>query len=148
MSGPYDDLINLPHPTPPGHPRMSALDRAAQFSPFAALAGFEEAIRETARWTDQRAELDETAKSALDQQLSLLAKAADRHPEASVTYFLPDPKKSGGRYITAAGRIKSVDNSGKRVIMEDGKSIPMEDILRIDCAILPAADPINHLTEA
>lgn len=141
MSGPYDDIIGLPHPTPPGRPRMSALDRAAQFSPFAALAGFEEAIRETARWTEERAELDETAKSALNQQLSLLADAAGRRPEASISYFLPDEKKSGGRYITVAGRIKTVDILGKRVIMEDGQSIPMEDILRIECAILRTAGP-------
>lgn len=127
----YDDIINLPHPTSPKHPRMSAIDRAAQFSPFAALTGYEAAIQETARLTDRRIELDESAKTVLDEKLRLLADAIETRPEASITYFLPDAKKAGGEYVTATGRMKKIDNYERVIVMMNGKKIPLEDILDI-----------------
>ena len=127
--GAYDDIIDLPRPMSARHPRMSMADRAAQFSPFAALAGHGAAIRETARLTDQRMELTEEEKAVLDEKLCLLN---DTGGEAVFTYFLPDETKSGGAYVTAAGRVKKLDPLGRRVILTGGAVIPVEDILEIE----------------
>ena len=131
MSGAYDDIINLPRPVSVKHPRMSMIDRAAQFSPFRALTGYEDAIRETARLTGRRVELDEHAKAVLDEKLHLLADMAEEHPEAAVTYFVPDEKKSGGEYITAAGQIKRIDNCAGTLAFMTGQVIPIRDILAV-----------------
>lgn len=130
--GRYDDIIHLPHPTSLKHPRMSRLDRAAQFSPFRALAGYEDAIHETARLTNRKIELDEHEKAALDERLRLLADAVGEGPEAAITYFLPDKKKSGGEYITAAGRVKKIDANEQVIIMMDKTRIPIDDILDVE----------------
>ena len=127
--GGYDDIINLPHPTSAKHPRMSMADRAAQFSPFAALVGHGSAIRETARLTNRKIELTEDEKAILDEKLYLLL---DTGEEAVFTYFLPDEKKDGGSYVTAAGSIKKLDQLEHRVILTDGAVIPVEDILEIE----------------
>ena len=127
--GTYDDMIDLPHPTSAKHPRMSMADRAAQFSPFAALTGHGAAIRETARLTDQKIELTEDEKAVLDEKLCLLL---DTGGEAVFTYFLPDEKKNGGAYVTAAGRIKKLDLLERRIVLTGGAVIPVEDILEIE----------------
>ena len=134
--GAYDDIINLPHPTSVRHPRMSMAERAAQFSPFAALVGHGTAIRETARLTDQKMELTEDEKAVLDEKLCLLL---DTGGEAVFTYFRPDEKKNGGAYVTAAGRIKKLDLLERRIILSDGAIIPVEDILEIE----PSGDAAN-----
>ena len=131
MRGPYDDIIHLPHPTSENHPRMSRADRAAQFSPFAALTGHKAAIEETARVTDRRIELDEDAKEQLDQMLQLLLERFDEQPEITVTWFSPDKKKAGGQYHTATGKLKRIDTQESRLILTDGTQIPLEDLLRI-----------------
>ena len=100
MTGPYDDMLNLPHPTSRRHSRMSRSDRAAQFAPFAALSGHGTAIAETARLTERRIELDEDVKAALDFKQQMLMDRIDEHPDVSVTWFQPDGKKDGGRYVT------------------------------------------------
>ena len=128
---PYEDIINLPHHVSPTRPRMSMSDRAAQFSPFTALSGFEDAIHETTRLTNQKIELDENAKAILDEKLRLLAETIEDHPRAAVTYFLPDKKKSGGEYVTTAGVIKKIDSIQREVVMLDGARIPVDDILDI-----------------
>ena len=128
---PYEDIINLPHHVSPTRPRMSMSDRAAQFSPFAALSGFEDAIHETARLTNQRIDLDESAKAILDEKLRLLAETTEEHPRVAITYFLPDKKKSGGEYVTTAGVIKKIDSIQREVVMLDGARIPVDDILDI-----------------
>ena len=128
---PYEDIINLPHPTSTKHPRMSMINRAAQFSPFAALSGFEDAIHETARLTGRKIELDENAKAILDEKLRFLAETVEDHPRAAVTYFLADKKKSGGEYITATGNVKKIDSVQREVVMLDGTRIPVDDILDI-----------------
>lgn len=133
MNGPYDDIINLPHHNSPAHPRMSLTNRAAQFSPFAALTGFESAIEETARHTDKRIELDENSLAALDRKLQLLAKQMSDLPEAAITFFQPDQKKAGGRYLTLVGVVKKVDNYEKSVVLMNGKKIMIADILDIEC---------------
>ena len=104
MTHRYDDIIDLPHPTSKKHPRMPVRDRAAIFSPFAALAGHGAAIAETARLTQRRIELDEDGKALLDERQRILEEAAASHPEVTVTYFQPDAKKEGGRYVTVTGR--------------------------------------------
>ena len=127
--GAYDDIIDLPHPTSARHPRMSMAGRAAQFSPFAALVGHGAAIRETARLTDRKIELTEDEKAILDEKLCLLL---DTGGEAVFMYFQPDEKKTGGSYVTAAGSIKKLDLPGRRIILNGGAVIPVEDILEIE----------------
>ena len=127
--GAYDDIINLPHPTSAKHPRMPMADRAAQFSPFAALVGHGAAIEETARLTDRRIELTEEEKAVLDEKLCLLL---DTGGEAVFTYYLPDERKDGGSYVTAAGGIQKLDRLERRVILTDGAVIPVENILEIE----------------
>lgn len=134
MTEPYDDIINLPHPTSAKHPRMPLSDRAAQFAPFAALSGHSAALAETARLTDQRMELDEDARAALDLKQQLLLERIKEWPEITVTWFQPDGKKEGGRYITATGRLKKLDEAAQALVLTDGTSIPLEDVLELQSA--------------
>lgn len=128
----YEDIINLPHHVSATRPQMSILDRAAQFSPFAALTGYDAAIKETGRLTDERIELDEEALTSLDLKYQLLMDAFDDAPEVTITYFQPDERKAGGKYITATGAVKKVDDFERRITMRDGTRIPMDDVLSID----------------
>ena len=128
---PYEDIINLPHHVSPTRPRMSRADRAAEFSPFAALSGYGDAVKETARLTGQRIELDESAKAALDEKLRLLAEVIEDRPETAITYFLPDRKKTGGEYVTVSGRVKRADSVQRELVMMNGTRIPVEDILDV-----------------
>ena len=130
----YDDIIHLPHHVSTVHPPMPIAERAAQFSPFAALTGFEDAIRESGRLTGRRAELDEDAKSLLDEKFSILwQKMQDgQEPEIAVTYFVPDGKKDGGAYITEKGRLKKIDSYGRMLAFRDGKRISMGEIVGIE----------------
>lgn len=129
MSGPYDDIIGLPHPTSERHPRMPIANRAAQFSPFAALTGYEDAVKETARLTDARAELTEEEKSALDAKLRLLAGPANG--EVSLTCFQPDGRKAGGAYFTVTSAVKKIDSFAREVVLTDGRRIPVDDIVDV-----------------
>ena len=135
MSGPYDDIINLPHPTSKRHPRMPIRDRAAIFSPFAALSGHGAAIAETARLTEQKIELDEDTKAVLDLKQQILADKIDEWPEVSVVWFRPDEKKDGGQYITTTGYLKKIDNIERVLRLADGTTIPLDNVLelRSDC---------------
>ena len=126
----YDDIINQPHHRSTVHPQMSNYDRAAQFSPFAALTGHEEAIQETARLTDERQELDEYEKIRIDEKLREIGKNPKQ--EVVITYFQPDGRKSGGAYITHSGKVKRIDEYEHVVIMEDGVRIPIENIWEIE----------------
>lgn len=131
MTNPYLDIINLPHHRSATHPQMSPHDRAAQFSPFAALTGYGDAVTETARLTDAKIDLDEYDKAALNEQLNLIQDTLDEQPEVSITYFLPDKKKSGGAYITISGSVKKIDAYEHIVVMLDAKRIPIDDISEI-----------------
>lgn len=135
MMNPYDDIINLPHHTSPTRRRMPLYDRAAQFSPFAALTGYDAAITETARLTDKKIELDEYEKADLSERLCMIQDLKDERPEVSITYFIPDKKKSGGEYITVTGRVKKIDEHGRTVVMQDATKIPIDDILEIHCEL-------------
>ena len=128
----YDDIINLPHYVSPTRPRMSMIDRAAQFSPFAALTGYDAAIKETGRLTDQRIELSEDSRAALDRKQQLLVESLADHPEVSVTYFIPDERKSGGAYVTVTGIVKKVDDYQRLLLLTDGTKIPLDDILDLE----------------
>lgn len=119
---------------------MPALDRAAQFLPFAALTGHDAAVRETARLTDNRAELDETRKGELDMHLQLLRNQLVQRPQASITYFVPDQRKDGGAYFTATGTIKEFEETRRQVIMENGTVIPVNDIYDIESTVLDTAE--------
>ena len=135
--GNYDDIINLPHHVSAKHPQMSAIDRAAQFSPFAALTGHEAVIAETARLTDARAELDETRKEELDRRLQLLRGDSLTKPQIAVTYFVPDPHKEGGTYLRVIGIPKKLDEIAHKIIMQDGTVIPIDDIYEIESVSTP-----------
>lgn len=128
----YEDIINLPHHVSKTRPQMSMLDRAAQFSPFADLAGYDAAIKETGRLTDEKIEMDEDRKAALDMKQAYLIEMIDEQPEISITYFLPDTRKSGGAYVTVTGKLKRLDEYERLLILTDGKKIPMEDIADIE----------------
>ena len=128
----FDDIINLPHHVSATRPQMSMLDRAAQFSPFAALTGYDDAIKETGRLTDEKIEMDEDRKAALDMKQAYLIEMIDEQPEISITYFLPDAKKSGGAYVTVTGNLKRFDEYERLLILTDGKKIPMDDIADIE----------------
>lgn len=128
----YEDIINLPHHISPTRQQMPMSDRAAQFSPFAALTGYDAAIKETGRLTDERIELDVEALSALDMKYQLLMEALDEAPEVTITYFQPDERKAGGKYVSAVGAVKKIDDFERRITMRDGTRIPTDDVLSID----------------
>lgn len=132
--GAYDDIIHLPHPTSARHPRMPMIDRAAQFSPFAALVGHGAAIEETARLTVRKIELTEDEKTLLDEKLRLLLETGG---EGVFTYYLPDERKDGGAYITAEGAVKRIDPLEGRVVLKNGTAIHIEDILEIEVQAPP-----------
>lgn len=134
--GNYDDIINLPHHVSTKHPRMSALDRAAQFSPFAALTGHDSAIKETARLTDIKLELDEDKKEELDNRLQMLREQTALRPEVEITYFVPDTKKPGGSYLLVRGVIKKFDDIEHKILLENGTVIPINDIYGLECPFL------------
>jgi len=110
---------------------MSAIDRAAQFSPFAALTGYDTSIKESARLTDARIELDDSQKEEISEKLRLVTGQLDA--EIKITYFLPDTKKTGGKYVLAAGAVKKVDEYERMIIMGDGKQIPIDEVIDVDC---------------
>lgn len=129
MSGRYDDIIDLPHPVSQHHPQMPLADRAAQFSPFAALTGLDAALQETARLTDQRITLDEYEQAELDKTLQALREAAPQHPAVEITYFQPDARKAGGQYVTSVGHVKRIAEYEQQLILTEGTSIPLAGII-------------------
>ncbi len=132
MTSIYDDMVHLPHHISGTHPHMEIIDRAAQFSPFAALTGHDAAIKETARLTNKRIELDEHEKDVVSERLQIIADNIKEEPRIEVTYFQPDGKKDGGAYVTVTMRVKKVDLYMRNLIMMDGNLIPIDDIINID----------------
>lgn len=126
----YDDIIDLPRPKSKHEP-MPMSDRAAQFSPFAALTGYGDAIDETARLTDRRIELSEEESAELDYKQQYLA-TLDA-PTVTVTYFVPDERKSGGAYVTHTGVLKRVDEVERMVVFKDGLRVPLDEVMDIKC---------------
>lgn len=130
--GNYDDIIDLPHHVSETHPPMSRADRAAQFSPFAALTGYDAAVRETARMTERRIELDEGVKAELNARLNCILEHLSEHPQVSITYFMPDEKKSGGAYRTVTGAVRKLDSFAKTLTLVDGTVVPMEEMVHVE----------------
>ena len=132
MAGKYDDIINLPHHELTTRRRMPTANRAASFSPFAALTGYDEAVKETARLTSERIEIDDGAKEVLNEKLRIAVEKADERPEITIIYFLPDKKKSGGEYVTITAVVKRVDEYERLVVPTDKSTIPIDDIYDIE----------------
>lgn len=133
----YEDIINLPHHTSSKRQRMSREARAAQFSPFAALTGHDEAIKETARLTDKRSELDEMTKTMLNEKFNFIIEHINSQPEITVTYFIPDTLKEGGMYVDFTGRVKKYNYLSRVVCFTDKTEIKVDDIIEIESPILP-----------
>ena len=129
----YDDIIHLPHHRSKKHAPMPLIDRAAQFSPFAALTGHDAAIKETARLTDKKIELDEYEIAVLDGKLQEIKLQLDAKEgcEITVTYFQPDIRKEGGKYVTAVGNVKKINEYQKSLVMDGDVWIPIENIIEI-----------------
>lgn len=135
MKNDYSDIINLPHHVSKTRPQMPMSDRAAQFSPFAALTGYDDAVKETARLTDRKIELDEEQLQKLDRKFQRIIDAAAEHPEVTFTYFVQDEKKDGGRYVELTDTIRTVDEVNRLIITRSGAQISMDDVLNIDSAL-------------
>lgn len=127
----YDDIINLPHHISKKHPQMSLYARSAQFAPFAALTGYEEAVKETARETNERIDIEDELKSILDGKLQIILEQIKNHPEISITYFIADTKKDGGEYVTVTGLVKKVDLYNQYIYLIDNTEIPINEIIDI-----------------
>ena len=128
MNNRYDEIMELPHHVSKTRPQMPMSDRAAQFAPFAALTGYDSAIKETGRLTDERIELDEEALTALNRKYQLLMDTLDDAPEVTIIYFQPDERKAGGQYVSATGTVKKVDTFGRQIILQDGTRIPLDSV--------------------
>ena len=132
MSWKYEDILDLPHPRPRGRAPMSLTDRAAQFSPFAALTGYEETIEETARLTDAPVELDAGSVGELDEALRAIQSRIDSRPAATIRYFCPDSRKQGGSYVTLRGRVRKIDTVFQMLYLCGGQEVPFSGIVRIE----------------
>ncbi len=130
--GKYDDIIRLSRPVSKTHPPMPRAERAAQFSSFAALTGYDDAVAESGRLTEERVELGRDALEELDETLRAVAARLSEHPELELLRFVPDERKSGGRYETVRGRAKKLDEYSGVLVLEDGKKIPLGDVLSIE----------------
>lgn len=131
MSGPYDDIIHLPHHVSPTRKRMSMIDRGAQFSPFAALTGYEAAIQETGRLTDSCIELDVDGMALLDEKIRAIKRRLGERPEITATYFVPDERKAGGAYREIRGRVVKLDSIAHCLTLEDGNVLYFDQIYDI-----------------
>lgn len=140
MSNAYDDILNLPHHTSTVQPAMPMQNRAAQFAPFAALVGYDALIRETARLTDQKVELDESVKAELNEKLRLLLELLPQQPEVTITYFQPDSRKAGGAYRTTNGIVRKFLLNENLLVMMDGSQIPVDAIAALDGPCFSALD--------
>lgn len=128
----YADIINLPHHISKKHPQMSMEARAAQFAPFSALTGYDDAVQETARFTEGRIEIDEGLKEELDIQLQLIKNKILTYPEVTFIYFIPDNRKQGGKYTHVTGKVKKIDEYRKKIILVDGMEIAIPEIIEIN----------------
>ncbi len=144
LSHRYDDIIGLPHHVSDRHAHMSGTDRAAQFAPFAALTGHDASIRETARLTDQPMELTEDRKTVLNRILQHLWEHLEERPDVTITYFLPDCKKSGGAYVSTTGRIIKFQQNQRLIVMEDQTAIPIDSVY--DVQLLSESESLTSVT--
>lgn len=130
--GKYDDILNMPHHVSSTRPHMSMHDRAAQFSPFSALTGYDDTVKETARLTDEKQELTADRITDLNQKIAFLTEHAEERPEITIEYFIPDEKKSGGKYVTFSGNCRRIDEYNHNMVFASGEKIPLNDIFNIE----------------
>ena len=130
--GKYDDILNMPHHVSSTRPHMSMHDRAAQFSPFAALVGYDDAVKETSRLTNEKLELTVDKITDLNQKIAFLIENADERPEITIEYFIPDEKKTGGKYVTLSGNFRRIDEYNHNMVFTSGEEIPLNDIFDIE----------------
>ena len=128
----YDDIIKLPHHVSKRHPQMSIMARSAQFAPFAALSGYDEAVKETARLTDKRIEIDDGLKLIINNKLNYILENLNINPQIIFTYFVYDKKKTGGKYVKKIGIVKKIDLIEKYILLTDKSKIPIEEIIDIN----------------
>ena len=133
----YDDIINLPRPVSKKRSPMSNYDRAAQFSAFAALTGYDAVIEETARLTDTQIELDEGGKALLDEQLQAIRERLSENPEVKLRVFCPDSRKQGGAYKEITGHVKKIDPVSRILVLTEGNMIPIDRIYGMECLANP-----------
>ena len=136
MENKYQSIINMKHPTSIKHPRMSRIQRAAQFAPFAALTGHDDAIQETARLTDKKIELDEEQLVMLNEKLQIISEFKHLEEPVKIIYFVKDSKKAGGKYQEKIGIIKRIDEIERKIIFQDKSYIDIDDILEIDSDLI------------
>jgi len=136
----YADIIDLPHHQSDTRPKMSNYDRAAQFSPFAALTGHADSIKETARLTDEYSEPSEEMKAIMNEKILFLMEQLENQPEITITFFKPDDKKQGGAYITITGLVKKIKTYERQIQMTTGDLIPIDMIFGIDGEIFSRID--------
>ena len=136
----YDDIISLPHHVSAARPHMPLYDRAAQFSPFAALSGHEAALRETARLTEEPVELDESGKAVLDEKLQIIKEHIRERPEVIITYFQPDTKKAGGAYVQVTGRVRKLKEFERLIVLCGGTEIPIDEVVALDGELFRSLD--------
>ena len=127
----YGDILGHSYPFPLRHARMPVEDRAAQFAPFAALTGYGAAIKETERYTERRIQPDEESVEILNRRLEFIREHISEKPEVTVTYFQPDLKKEGGKYMTVTGTVKKIDTFRHRMLLKDETEIPFENLWEI-----------------
>ncbi len=139
----YDDIINLPHHVSKTHPHMSLADRAAQFSPFAALTGYEEAIKEAGRIVDEKSELSEEEKEEINRKLNYLNEHKKENIQITITYFLKDMKKNGGSYRQITSNLKRLDEIEKTILLADNTILRIDDIRKIQSPLFDTLDESN-----
>ena len=132
MSSKYDEIMGLPHHVSKTRSQMPMSDRAAQFAPFAALTGYDDAVKETGRLTDDKIELEESSLNELNLKIQLLRENLADVPEITFTYFKPDERKAGGAYLTTTGTVKKLDDYERLIVLQNGTKLPMDDILDIN----------------
>ena len=128
----YKDIINMPHYVSKKHPQMSIENRSAQFAPFAALTGYEDEVKETGRLTNKRVEITEEIKELLDFKLRYIKEKIGENPKVKITYFLPDHKKDGGKYLEEIGNVKKIDEYKQTIVLENKKEILINEIIDIE----------------
>lgn len=133
MKSKYQDIIYLLHKQSTTRPHMTISDRAAQFTPFAALVGYDDAVRETARLTDSRRELSDCTLELLNAKLNYIQEHLDEQPKVIIAYYQAGSRKSGGAYFACAGIVKRIDDHEHTVLMQDGREIFIDDITEIEC---------------
>ena len=128
----YEDILHLPHHVSQTRPRMSRMDRAAQFSPFQALTGLDSAMQETERQTTMKIERDENEKAVLDEKLRILQARILDNPEVFIVFYRPDAYKDGGSYCEVSGSLRRIDTVQRQLLLNDGTAIPLDDIYSVD----------------